>query len=204
MKGLALALPFWRWRKTRRRGAAAFGGRGRPAGLPPACQTKERARGPWPRVRSFRALRAPPPPPHVSVPTFLLPLGNRRMTDGHALARGSRLPLGARRGGGWATPTRPLPGDAWQRVRSGAEPRCAAAPAGRGSLKPRKAHAGQGLADCYSFAKLFSYGKRSSTLIFSGTRRKSISCDYVVQKNLSGILTKEAASLTSSWRLRCI
>ena len=118
-------------------GAAAFGGRGRPAGLPPACQTKERARGPWPRVRSFRALRAPPPPPHVSAPTFLLPLGNRRMTDGHALARGSRLPLGARRGGGWATPTRPLPGDAWQRVRSGAEPRCAAAPAGKAGREAR-------------------------------------------------------------------
>lgn len=65
-------LPYCRWmqagdggggRRGVRAGAAAFGGRGRPAGLPPACQTKERARGPWPRVRSFRALRAPPPPP---------------------------------------------------------------------------------------------------------------------------------------------
>ncbi len=43
--------------------AAAFGGRGGPQGRPPACQTKERARGLWPRVRSFRALRAQPPPP---------------------------------------------------------------------------------------------------------------------------------------------
>ena len=29
----------------------------------PGLPNKERARGPWPRVRSFRALRAPPPPP---------------------------------------------------------------------------------------------------------------------------------------------
>ena len=67
-------LPYCRWmqagdggggRRGVRAGAAAFGGRGRPAGLPPACQTKERARGPWPRVRSFRALRAPPPPPRA-------------------------------------------------------------------------------------------------------------------------------------------
>ncbi len=66
--------PYCRWmqagdggggRRGVRAGAAAFGGRGRPAGLPPACQTKERARGPWPRVRSFRALRAPPPPPRA-------------------------------------------------------------------------------------------------------------------------------------------
>ena len=68
------APPYCRWmqagdggggRRGVRAGAAAFGGRGRPAGLPPACQTKERARGPWPRVRSFRALRAPPPPPRA-------------------------------------------------------------------------------------------------------------------------------------------
>ena len=65
-------LPYCRWmqagdggggRRGVRAGAAAFGGRGRPPGLPPACPTKERARGPWPPVRSFRALRAPPPPP---------------------------------------------------------------------------------------------------------------------------------------------
>ena len=142
----------WGWGRRAPWGTRRGGGVWRPGAArraAPGRQTKERTRGPWPRVRSFRALRAPPPPPRA---------------------------LGF----------------------------CAAAPAGRGSLKPRKAHAGQGLADCYSFAKLFSYGKRSSTLIFSGTRRKSISCDYVVQKNLSGILTKEAASLTSSWRLRCI
>ena len=62
--------PYCRWmqagdggggRRGVRAGAAAFGGQAAPGGL--ACQTKERARGPWPRVRSFRALRAPPPPP---------------------------------------------------------------------------------------------------------------------------------------------
>ena len=40
--------------------------------------------------------------PRMSAPAFLRPQGNRRIADGCTPARGSRLPLGARRGGGGA------------------------------------------------------------------------------------------------------
>ena len=43
-------------------GRRRLAGRGGPQG-PPGRQTKERARGLWPRARSFRALCALPPPP---------------------------------------------------------------------------------------------------------------------------------------------
>ena len=46
-------------------GGGVWRPRGGPAGRPSACQTKERGRGQRPRARSFRALRALPPPPPV-------------------------------------------------------------------------------------------------------------------------------------------
>ena len=94
------------------RGAGLFpaflGGRRRLAGqaaLGAAWPAKQKrgARGISPRPRAFRALRALPPPPHG-----VLPAG----TTGGQVRR--------RRGGGWASPTRPLPGFARQRARSGA------------------------------------------------------------------------------------
>ena len=49
-----------------RRGRRRLAGRGAALqGRPSACQTKERTRGQRPRARSFRALRAQPPPPPV-------------------------------------------------------------------------------------------------------------------------------------------
>ena len=60
------------------RGAAAFWGRGQ-----------------RPRPQNAAA-------PRMSAPAFLRPQGNRRIADGCTPARGSRLPLGARRGGGGA------------------------------------------------------------------------------------------------------
>ena len=93
--GLAFSLPFWRWWKTQRRGAAAGGLR------PPArCRASPAAgmfwgRGLWPRPQNAAA-------PRMSAPAFLRPQGNRRIADGCTPARGSRLPLGARRGGGGA------------------------------------------------------------------------------------------------------
>ena len=54
-------------------------------------------RGLWPRPQNMPAAA-----PRMSAPAFLRPQGNRRIADGCTPARGSRLPLGARRGGGGA------------------------------------------------------------------------------------------------------
>ena len=114
--------------------------RGGPAGRPSACQT--------------------PPPPRVTQ-RFPSPLGQRASAGITAVAHGKQESRGGHAGGGaerrqWRKkrggspvskgvegsrfsgdaqrPLRtagPLPGKARQRARSGAEPRCAAAPAGR-------------------------------------------------------------------------
>ena len=97
MKGLAFALPFWRWWKIRRKG-----GRRRGAKRP----KKRGARGPLasgPALFVWQAEGRPwgpplgrqtPPPPRVAAPAFLLPMSNRRWADGGMLTRGRREALG--------------------------------------------------------------------------------------------------------------
>ena len=85
--------------------------------------------------RPGRPFGPPRPPnaaaPRVSAPAFLRPRATAvRPPEARCRRVGGRRG-GARRGGGWTQPTRPLPGKARQRARSGALPRCAAAPAGR-------------------------------------------------------------------------
>ena len=85
--GLAFSLPFWRWWKTQRRGAAADGLR------PPArCRASPAAgmfwgRGLWPRPQNAAA-------PRMAAPILPAPPGNRSSAGGEALAKGRVGTLG--------------------------------------------------------------------------------------------------------------
>ena len=97
--GLAFSLPFWRWWKTQRRGAAAGGLR------PPArCRASPAAgmfwgRGLWPRPQNAAA-------PRMAAPILPAPPGNRSSAGGEALAKGRVGTLGCaggrRRFAAWA------------------------------------------------------------------------------------------------------
>ncbi len=80
---------------------SAGGGRRRVgAAHPPAAGLCPAAGMFWGRGQRPRPQNAAAP--RMSAPAFLRPQGNRRIADGCTPARGSRLPLGARRGGGGA------------------------------------------------------------------------------------------------------
>ena len=134
--GLAFALPFWRWWRTRRRGGRRLGAK-RPERAWPG------AFDPGPRsfvwlaggaaLRGRPPGRQTPPPPRISVPALPRPLRDRRIAHGRPFPAARALPLGrgaaaAFRGlgyrprprngpaagrspaaGGWAQPTRRRP-----------------------------------------------------------------------------------------------
>ena len=95
--GRAFSLPFLPLVKI----PAPGGGRRRVgAAHPPAAGLCPAAGMFWGRGQRPRPQNAAAP--RMSAPAFLRPQGNRRIADGCTPARGSRLPLGARRGGGGA------------------------------------------------------------------------------------------------------